>query len=73
MGNKLTTQAKPQVDLSSPMGQFDKVVKLIVETRSRTFRLANTALIDMYWQIGCYISVKISKSEWGDGVVHQLA
>ena len=33
----------------------------------------NTALIDLYWQVGQTISRKIEQAEWGDGVVAQLA
>jgi predicted nuclease of restriction endonuclease-like (RecB) superfamily len=30
-------------------------------------------LIDLYWQVGAYISNKIKAAEWGDGVVDALA
>ena len=33
----------------------------------------NTALIDLYWNVGEIISRKITAAEWGDGVVAQLA
>jgi predicted nuclease of restriction endonuclease-like (RecB) superfamily len=33
----------------------------------------NTALIDLYWQVGAIISRKIAAAEWGEGVVDQLA
>ena len=56
-----------------PSSQFDEVVNMIVKARNHAFRLVNAALIDMYWQIGAYISSKIARSEWGDGVVSQLA
>ena len=46
---------------------------LIQRTRSEVIRTANTALIDLYWQIGDYISQRIATAEWGDGVVPQLA
>ena len=54
-------------------GQFAEVVSLIQQTRTHVIRLANTALIDLYWNIGQYISEKIEASDWGDGVVKQLA
>ena len=54
-------------------GQFAEVVSLIQQTRTYVIRLANTALIDLYWNIGQYISEKIEASDWGDGVVKQLA
>lgn len=33
----------------------------------------NTQLIELYWQVGAYISRKMEKAEWGDSVVGQLA
>ena len=33
----------------------------------------NTALIELYWQVGQTISRKIEAAEWGDGVVARLA
>lgn len=53
--------------------QFEAVVTLIQRTRCEVMRVANTALIDLYWQIGNYISQKIAAAEWGDSVVQQLA
>ena len=46
---------------------------MILRTRSEVVRLANASLIDLYWRVGQYISDKIAVSEWGDGVVKQLA
>lgn len=53
--------------------QFADVVEMIRKTRSQVLRMANTALIDLYWKVGQYLSNKIASSEWGDGVVKQLA
>ena len=53
--------------------QFAEVVSMIQHTRNEVVRLANASLIDLYWKIGKYISNKIAVSEWGDGVVKQLA
>jgi len=33
----------------------------------------NTRLIELYWQVGAYISRKLEQAEWGDAVVSQLA
>lgn len=52
---------------------FDEVVHLIQSARQKTFQMVNTTLIDLYWQVGAYISRKIESAEWGDGVVAQLA
>ena len=53
--------------------QFAEIVSMIQHTRNEVIRLANVSLIDLYWRVGKYISDKISVSEWGDGVVKQLA
>lgn len=53
--------------------KFADVVEMIRNTRSQVLRMANTALIDLYWKIGKYLSEKISSAEWGEGVVKQLA
>ena len=53
--------------------QFAEVVSMIQHTRNEVVRLANASLIDLYWRIGKYISDKVSLSDWGDGVVKQLA
>lgn len=52
---------------------FAEIVTLINNTKQNVIHLANTALITLYWQVGKYISDKIAASEWGDGVVKELA
>lgn len=52
---------------------FVEVLNLIQSARERSFQLVNTTLIELYWQVGNYISYKIKSAEWGDGVVKQLA
>lgn len=52
---------------------FEEIIKLINSSRELAYQTVNTLLIDLYWRIGEYISKKIALSEWGDGVVEQLA
>jgi predicted nuclease of restriction endonuclease-like (RecB) superfamily len=52
---------------------FDTIVQLIDAARQRAYQAVNTALIELYWQIGEHISRKIAAAEWGDGVVDRLA
>lgn len=68
MSNEIKTY-----DLQPQITQFAEVINMIRTTRERALRIANSAMIDLYWQIGHYISEKLSRSEWGDGVVQQLA
>ncbi len=61
--------AIPQPD---PDG-FAEIVALIATSQQNAYRAVNTALIDLYWQVGEYISRKIEAAEWGSGTVENLA
>jgi predicted nuclease of restriction endonuclease-like (RecB) superfamily len=52
---------------------FGEIVRLIAASREKALQAVNTALIDLYWQVGETISRKIEAAEWGDGVVDRLA
>ena len=52
---------------------FAEVSGLIEAARQQAYRAVNTTLIELYWQIGSYISRKLEAAEWGDAVVEQLA
>jgi predicted nuclease of restriction endonuclease-like (RecB) superfamily len=52
---------------------FAEISRLIESARQRAYQAVNTALIELYWQVGAYLSVKIKAAEWGEGVVDQLA
>ena len=52
---------------------FDAVVNLIDAARSKALISANTILIELYWEIGRYISQKINNDGWGQGTVQHLA
>lgn len=52
---------------------FDEVLSLIEQARQRATQAVNTQLVDLYWQVGAYISHKLAQAEWGDAVVGQLA
>ena len=61
--------AVPQPD---PDG-FTEIVALIATSQQNAYRSVNTALIDLYWQVGEHISRKIEAAEWGSGTVENLA
>jgi len=53
--------------------QFAEVIELINKARYKALKTVNTELIDLYWQIGEYISKKVESAEWGKGIVEKLA
>ncbi|MDP1930867.1 MAG: PDDEXK nuclease domain-containing protein [Gammaproteobacteria bacterium] len=56
-----------------PEPDFAEVLQLINAARQQAYQIVSTTLIDLYWQVGAYISNKLRSAEWGDGVITQLA
>lgn len=57
----------------TPKPDFSEITQLIAGARQRAYQAVNTTLIELYWQVGAYLSGKIKAAEWGEGVVEQLA
>lgn len=53
--------------------RFVEIIQLIKNSRTNAIRHVNTALINLNWNIGKYISEKVERSEWGQAVVKELA
>ena len=53
--------------------EFDEIVTIIEQARQKAFRAVNRELIEMYWQIGQYISEKVKSNAWGKSVVQEFA
>lgn len=53
--------------------RFTEIIQLIKQSRANAIKAVNAELINLYWNIGAYISKKIKQSEWGDSVVTELA
>ena len=53
--------------------QFDEIVCLIKAKQNRAVMAVNFEMIDLYWNVGRYISVKIANATWGDKTVEELA
>jgi len=56
-----------------PQADFEEVLSLIDSARTRALAAVNTVPIDLYWQIGEYISHKIAAEGLGKGTVGALA
>jgi predicted nuclease of restriction endonuclease-like (RecB) superfamily len=65
--------AKSPASQTPAQGDFDEVLRLIDAARTRAVAAVNTALIDLYWQIGEHICRRIAADGWGQGTVEQLA
>jgi predicted nuclease of restriction endonuclease-like (RecB) superfamily len=63
----------PFAPASKTDDRFNEVLALIQSARRQAMQAVNTQLIELYWQVGAYISRKLENAEWGDSVVGQLA
>ncbi len=52
---------------------FSDLLKQTQHSRQKAFAHINTALIDLYWHIGQFISDKVNSQAWGKAVVKDLA
>jgi predicted nuclease of restriction endonuclease-like (RecB) superfamily len=53
--------------------QFIEVIQLINKARASAYKAVNTELINLYWNIGKYISEQVTSQAWGKSVVSELA
>jgi predicted nuclease of restriction endonuclease-like (RecB) superfamily len=53
--------------------QFQYIIHLIRQSRDTAIKTVNTEMINLYWNVGAYISRQISGSKWGEKTVDELA
>ena len=61
------------ISLEKRKSEFAEIVTMIREARHKAYHAANTSLIELYWQIGEYLSDKVTRANWGQSVIRQLA
>ena len=52
---------------------FNEILTLIQEARKRAYQQSNKVLMELYWNVGKYVSNKTTKESWGKGIVKELA
>jgi len=52
---------------------FAEVVDLIRAAKTQAYRAVNTVLVELYWQVGEYVSRKVEAENWGKGTVKGLS
>ncbi len=58
---------------NKPNQNFDRIIEIIENSRRDAFKAVNRELINMYWEIGKFVSEKVSKNEWGKSIVKELS
>jgi len=44
--------------------QFSDIIQIIKNARNNAIKAVNSELINLYWNVGAYISQKVEVSEW---------
>lgn len=58
---------------ATPTEYFPPVLQLIQQAKSRALSTVNHQLLELYWQIGEYLSFKVAEQGWEQGTVKELA
>jgi len=59
-GNELTTN-------------FNEIISIIEKAKTKIYKAVNNGLIDMYWEIGEYISHKVAENHWGENTIIEFS
>ena len=60
-------------EVTSNEGQFDEILSIIDDARTRALKSVNAELIRMYWNVGKYLSGLCANSGFGDKVIDEVA
>jgi DUF1016 N-terminal domain len=52
---------------------FSVLQETIQKARYNALKVVNAGLVNLYWQVGAYVSTQLTQSKWGEKTVKQLA
>jgi len=52
---------------------FDEIISIIEKARKKAYKAINHGIIEMYWEVGEYISHKIAEKSWGESTIKDFA
>lgn len=53
--------------------RFVEIISLIRSAQTSAYSAVNKELINLYWNVGYYIALKVNEAQWGDKTVNELA
>ncbi len=60
------------IEINKYYDDFSKIVAMIETRRNNAYRKINEELVALYWDVGCFVSMKIQNNKWGSKVVDNL-
>lgn len=61
------------MELTSQTNQFDEIISIIEKAKARAIKAVNAELIQMYWNVGEYLSDLCANSNFGDKIMDEVA
>lgn len=52
---------------------FSVLQEAIQQARYNALKVANAEPVNLYWQVGAFVSKQLAQSQWGDKTVQQFA
>ena len=52
---------------------FTEIISIIEKAKTKIYKAVNNGLIDMYWEVGEYISLKVAENDWGEGTIQEFS
>jgi len=52
---------------------FTEIISIIEKVKAKVYKAVNNGLIDMYWDVGAYISRKVAENDWGEGTIQEFS
>ena len=65
--------AKIKKNVIKKAHDFEVVYSMIIATKNICYKQINSHLIQLYWNIGQYISKKVEQDKWGQNTVEELS
>lgn len=60
-------------ELTAKIGEFDEIISIIDNARTRALKVVNAEMIQMYWDIGAYVSERVKDGGWGKSIVSEFS
>lgn len=60
-------------NITNHQEDFAQVYSMIVDAQSKVWQQVNRTLIQLYWNIGRYVSLKVESQVWGKNIVEKMA
>lgn len=60
-------------EITNKSNQFDEIISIIDNARTHALKAVNAELIQMYWNVGEYLSLLCANSSFGDKIIDEVA